>query len=316
MTADAKLQIEWDSHDSDSWRGYLLDVARSNLIQTWPYAQAVRRSAQRRTRFGLICLAAEPVGFCQIQELRLPGFHYVGLHRGPLWFDGQDNGYLAALFFEHFAVVYPPRPGRFRRLLPEIAASSANHEMLTRFGLKRQGEGYRTLWLDLTASLEALRAGLHQKWRNRLRQSERQGMRCETRTDKAAFDWLLPRYLADRKAKRYRGPSSAMLSAMADSFSIQNDMLLLRAHLDGDTVAAILLFLHGRAATYQIGWSNSQGRKSAATNFLLWQAIEILKERGIDWFDLGGIHPDAAPGLTHFKSGLGGTAYQTIGAYK
>ncbi|HBA41433.1 MAG TPA: GNAT family N-acetyltransferase, partial [Alphaproteobacteria bacterium] len=47
-----------------------------------------------------------------------------------------------------------------------------------------------------------------------------------------------------------------------------------------------------------------QGRKSAATNFLLWQAIEILKERGIDWFDLGGIHPDAAPGLTHFKSGL------------
>lgn len=316
MTAQTGLQIDWDSHDSESWRGFLMRVERSNLIQTWPYAQAVRHSAQRRTRFGLIHVAAAPVGFCQVQELRLPGFHYVGLHRGPLWFDAQDTSQFVASFFNQFAALYPPRLGRFRRILPEITASTANHDMLTRSGFKHQGEGYQTLWLDLRVPLERLRAGLHQKWRNRLRHGERQGMHCEIRTDKTALEWLLPRYLADRKAKRYRGPSSAMLNAMADSFSSQNDMLLLRARQDGEPVAAILLFLHGRAATYQTGWSNMQGRQSAATNFLLWQAIEILKARGIDWFDLGGIHPDAAPGLTHFKAGLGGIAYQTIGAYR
>ena len=141
MAAGSDLQIDWDSHDSESWRGYLMQVDRSNLIQTWPYAQAIRSTAQRQTRFGLIRLAGRPAGFCQVQELRLAGFHYVGLHRGPLWFDGQPDLPPAAAFFAEFATRYPPKLGRFRRILPELAASAANHKMLTGHGFKRQGEG-------------------------------------------------------------------------------------------------------------------------------------------------------------------------------
>lgn len=317
MAAHSELQIDWDNHDSESWRRHLMQVGRSNLIQTWPYAQAIRSTAQRHTRFGLIRLAGRPAGFCQVQELRLAGFHYVGLHRGPLWFDSPSDPPPAAAFFAEFATRYPPKLGRFRRILPELPASTANHDMLNEHGFRRQGEGYHTLWLDLRPPLEDLRAGLHQKWRNRLRHGEASGLRCDNRTDSAALDWLLPRYLADRKVKGYRGPSAAMVTAMGHSFGVQNEILLLRAcQGDGTIVAAIMLFLHGRAATYQIGWSNSDGRRMAATNFLLWQAIEMLKSRGIDWFDLGGIHPAAAPGLTHFKRGLGGIPYRTVGAYR
>jgi lipid II:glycine glycyltransferase (peptidoglycan interpeptide bridge formation enzyme) len=39
---------------------------------------------------------------------------------------------------------------------------------------------------------------------------------------------------------------------------------------------------------------------------LQWQMIERLKERGCQFYDLGGINPETNPGVYHFKSGFSG----------
>ena len=314
----AGITLTWDGVIERQWREYLATVGRAPLEQSWSYGDAIAAGSLYRPTRGVFRRGREVVAMAQAIDWPLAGVaHIVKLVRGPLFLTDALEPMERTAIFQLLKDRWPMARLNWFFFTPEAADSAAARDRMTVLGLKRTVTGDSTAWLDLSSGMEALRAGLHQKWRNRLRHGEVLGLRCETRTDSAALDWLLPRYLADRKAKRYRGPSATMLTAMSHSFSVKNEMLILRAcEGDGTIIAAIMLLLHGRAATYQIGWSNPEGRRMAATNFLLWQAIEMLKARGIDWLDLGGIHPAAAPGLTHFKSGLGGISYQTVGAYR
>ena len=92
-------------------------------------------------------------------------------------------------------------------------------------------------------------------------------------------------------------------------------MLVLRANLDGEPVAGILIFTHGKSATYQVAWTNEAGREHRAHHLLLWHTILELKERDITWLDAGGINPEHAEGVTRFKRGLGGDEFELIGFY-
>jgi lipid II:glycine glycyltransferase (peptidoglycan interpeptide bridge formation enzyme) len=72
-----------------------------------------------------------------------------------------------------------------------------------------------------------------------------------------------------------------------------------------EPVAAMLFFLHGSVATYQVGWSTQDGRAASAGNLLMWRAMVALQAMGVDRIDLGHADPDGAPGLTRFKRGMG-----------
>ena len=86
--------------------------------------------------------------------------------------------------------------------------------------------------------------------------------------------------------------------------------------MEGDeVVAAILVFLHGSSATYQVGWTTGAGRKLGAHHQLLWRAVVQLKERGVLDFDLGGINDDGAAGVKKFKQGLGGKEVRLVGFF-
>ena len=62
------------------------------------------------------------------------------------------------------------------------------------------------------------------------------------------------------------------------------------------------------------GWTGDKGRELRATHLLLWQAIELLKADGYEWFDLGGVSAEA-PGVERFKLGLGGAETWLVGGY-
>ena len=84
---------------------------------------------------------------------------------------------------------------------------------------------------------------------------------------------------------------------------------------DGEPVAGVYLAFHGSAATYLLGWSGNQGRRSRASHYLLWHSIEYLKQLGLLGFDLGGIDASANPGIARFKLGIGGERYELVGEY-
>ena len=310
------LKISWDELSRDEWERLFAALPRPNLLQTWPYAQTMRSAEQLMTRFGLIRKHGDIAGLFQIQEIKFLGIiHVVTLDRGPLWLEGHGSQDDWCDFFTEFDAAFPRRLGRFRRFMPETPTSETLKIQLRSLSFKPKTNGYRSIWLDLRPDLDQIRSRLKQKWRNRLNASEKTDLQIRSDDGHGHIEWLIHQYMEDRRIKKYAGASPKIVRDLFNFSDPRNEALLLRATKDNDTVAAILVFTHGRSATYQIGWSGDAGRKANAHYLLLWNAIRHLKNQGVDWFDLGGVNLASAEGVTKFKRGLGGEEFELIGLY-
>ncbi len=311
------MKIIWDETTRGEWQDLLARVPKGNLLNTWGYAHAVRLHQQLMTRFGVIEQDGQPRGLIEIQEAGLGKLiHAVTFHRGPLWFDEPASPSEWKVFLDLYATIFRKRPGRIRRFLPELEDTPEARSWMEDAGFTRVGEGYQTLWVDLRPETDTLRKNLKGKWRNALNGAEKSGLTVEEDFKAARADWLLTRYGADKAERGYGGAKPKFLQQLITDLAPNDEAMILTA-MDGETpVAAVLVFLHGVSATYQVGWTSDEGRKTRAHQLLLWHAMMRLKSRGIDWFDLGGVNPDEADGVTQFKAGLGGQDYTTVGLYK
>lgn len=158
--------------------------------------------------------------------------------------------------------------------------------------------------LTLDPSLDVMAARLAQKWRNRLRHGQAQGLVIRRRPmppDKRF--WLFKAEALQSLRKWYQPLAPEMIAAMA-ACKLGAVQVFTAYHL-GRRVAAMLFLRHGSAATYQIGWSSPEGRKLSAGPALMWRAMVELQSMGADKIDLGAADKHLAPGLAHFKRGTG-----------
>lgn len=312
------VRIVWDRGSVPEWYALLKQVPRSTVTQSFGYAAAMLTVEKWKPRLGVIELADRPIGLVVIMEKRAFGVVKVArLHRGPLIRPEAAKPAVIASVLKQLRADYPSGPTRWTALVPEMEATEENAAILRWAGFKRiDGPGYRTIWLDLTPDAAALRKGLAQKWRNALNQAERAGLTVEVDRSGGLLPWLTDVYLADRAARNYRGPSGTLLTRLRTAMHKDGDILVLRALKDGEPVAGLLMLGHGAAATYQVGWTGEEGRRTRAHNLLLWRAVLELKAQGRHWLDLGGLLPDQAPGVTAFKRGLGGREVELVGAWR
>jgi lipid II:glycine glycyltransferase (peptidoglycan interpeptide bridge formation enzyme) len=87
------------------------------------------------------------------------------------------------------------------------------------------------------------------------------------------------------------------------------------AELGKNSVAGMLFLIHGRVASYHMGWADNEGRQLNAHNALLWQAMAYLQGEGMEVLDLGGVNTHDLPGISRFKLGTGGRAITLAGTY-
>lgn len=292
------IRLDWESPEELEWRRRLAACGKSTVFQSWSWGAASRAVGAATPARAYIEKNGRPVGLLQVLERKRLGVFTLGqVLRGPIFHRPvMPEDRIAAITLA--AARYPM--GKLKRfsILPELPDGPAALGMMSDAGFHRAMEGYETAWLDLSADFENLRAGLRQNFRNQLVQSEKRALSVTEEEDPRP---LLHEYETHRTAARYAAPEATLLAALPDE-----DLLCLAAR-DGDTVVGgVLIVLHGRAATYQVGWTSDNGRAVHANNLLLWRTVELLKDRGIRYLDLGGMEDDTAPGVAHFKRGLGG----------
>ena len=133
--------------------------------------------------------------------------------------------------------------------------------------------------LSLRDDLPSLRAGLKQKWRNRLNKAEDQGLKiAEIGLHPHQGHWLIDAEVHQSRQRRYSNWPAAFTLAFAKANKAQARVF--EARQCGDVVGAMLFLCHGSVASYHIGWANDQGRRVCAHNALMWRAMERLKARG------------------------------------
>lgn len=309
------LDLAWNSLDRAAWEALFEAAGRTALLQSWAWGEAKAAGEGWRPHRGVLTEAGTPVGLVQVLEKPIAGLARVArLNRGPVWLVP------AAPIRVVEALALIGRRWRWWRggalfLAPELAADQAG--ALAPLGLrKRSAPAWGSAWLDLSEPAEALRKRLDGKWRNMLVGAEKAGLAVEVSAAPALLDWLLARYETLMRDKAFTGTPPALIRQLAERAWRPDDLLVLRALTpDGEAVGGILLVRHGACATYLVGWTGEDGRRFKANNFLLWQAVTTLAERGCRWFDLGGIDEVLTPSIAAFKRGMKGEDYRLAGEY-
>ena len=168
--------------------------------------------------------------------------------------------------------------------------------------------------LDLAGSDDLLMAGLHQKWRNRLRHAQGQDLRV-TRQNMPddPRHWLLHAETAQQRRRGYRNWPPALTIAWARAN--RSGAKLFTAFAGKEVVAGLLVLRHGTGGTYHIGHTTARGRQMSAQTLLLWSAMTWLRRTGAETLDLGIINTEDAPGLARFKLGTGAVPHRLGGTW-
>jgi hypothetical protein len=305
------MEILWQDLDRARWdEGHAR--AAGAWQQDWAYGEAIARIGGRVLR-AEVRDGAETVAFAQFTWRKFSCFFHGALcTRGPLWTAPLEAKQKAEIYaaLKRSAPLKRPRAVLFT---PDEAAASP-------IGVERMVKvmtGHATVLLDLTQGLEALRAGMHGKWRNRLVAAEKAGLKVQPNGVKPGqYQWLLEREAEQRRAVGYKAHPVGLVEAFqAAKPDRRQGVITLRVDEGRDPVAGMMFLIHGASATYHIGWSSEAGRETGAHNLLLWNGIEALAARGVRRLDLGGVDTAEGAGIARFKLGAGGDVAQLAGTF-
>lgn len=311
------MNVDWDSLDRTTWDDFHREYG-SSLQQSWPYGQALQALGVRIHRAAIRGDGPQGgtvVGLAQFMVRRIAGYVWLAsCTRGPVWHTAVEPAERArAIGLLKRSLPVP----RLRAALISPDAPTSPELLAETQGLWRVMTGYSTVILDLTAPLEALRAGLDGKWRNRLAKAESDAAfsaRVEPSLPEARR--LLERESQQRAERRFHGLPTDFVQAYIEACTSREQAFAVSyAQSRKETQAALLFLIHGNTATYHIGWSSDAGRKTNAHNLLMWRGIEYLRRIGVKRLDLGGVNTRALPGITRFKLGTGGQVLTLAGSF-
>jgi hypothetical protein len=284
------------------------------LQQGWAYGQAMLSLGVQVHR-ATIEQNGQLLGQAQFICRRIAGYiSLASCNRGPVWRAGLD----ALQKTQAYGALQRSIPVRALRVtlispdasLQDLAAGETG-------GLSRVMTGYATVMLDVQQGLPALRAGLEGKWRNRLAKAEADShLRVQVQADRPACDQLLQREGEQRSRRGFHGLPTALVPAFIAAHDKPSQAYVVSsAKLGKETVAAMLFLIHGKRATYHVGWANEEGRRLNTHNLLLWRALEHFHAQGFEALDLGGVNTHDLPGISRFKLGTGGQVLTLAGTY-
>jgi hypothetical protein len=308
--------LHWNQGTLGEWAGLLARIPRATLSQSWPYAEARMKTERVLAKLGCFESGGRIIGLVQVLERRAFGvLHRAQISRGPLWLPGTSTDEIAASL-STLRAAFPHRLGRKLTFMPELPAGEASTALLQQAGFRR-AEGvrtYSTLWWDIGQDEARRRRQLRRDWRWGLNAAQRMDITIvEDPITHPFLPSLLQRYEIDMAMREFSGPDGKFLIRLRNAS--KQAVTLLRAQQDGQDISGILLYHHGDAATYQVGWSDHRGRAAKAMHRLLWEAAARLPAHGIRWIDMGGINPLSAPGVTYFKRGLGAEEVTLCGTW-
>jgi len=316
------VRFRMGSFAEREWTGIISGFFDLSLMQTWEFAEAKAATGPWRVERCVFEAGdgsgkGAEIGAAQILIRRLPGGLPGGLawiNRGPLWrrSEAQSPDILVAMMAE-LAGYLAAKRGLYLRMAPPVTEGTLAPESLEDVGLKLTGTaGWASAVLDLSSPLEDLRAGLRQNWRNGLNKAGRLGLEVESGSDDRLFEAFLDaqtRFVEDRGFTTT--VTVELLRALQERLSGERRLESFVARDGADVLGTALMARYGETCEYLAGNSSDAGRRGNVGQLLLWRVVEVMKERGLRYLDLGGMDPDLTPeGIYRFKDGLGGVPYR------
>jgi peptidoglycan pentaglycine glycine transferase (the first glycine) len=176
-----------------------------------------------------------------------------------------------------------------------------------------------SMLLDLRPSEDELLSRMKQKTRYNVRLASRRGVTVR-KGDHADLELLYRLYAETSLRDRFTIRESAYYQDAWGSFIKAGMAQPFIAEVNGEPVAAIVIFHFGKRAIYMYGMSRDLHREKMPNHLLQWEAIMWAKSRGYTLYDFWGApdnftEEDPMWGVYRFKKGYGAEVLRTIGAW-
>ena len=308
--------VEVDRATPAEWSAMLDLFDDANLYQTWSYG-AVRWG--RKTLSHLVLKRdGEVLGMAQLRIIRPTRFNFgmAYLRWGPLCHrrGGELHAEVLLRMARTLQDEYVRKRGLLLQILPNAFAGTPRATLFqsgfTGFTQEPQtsANSYRTFVLDLAPPIEELRKKLDAKWRNKLTQSEKKGLKIVAGNGIDEYRTFCQMYEQMWERKTFETTVDVKeFGRLQEDLPEPHRMRILICEQDGVPVAGVVASAMGDSAIYLLGATSDDGLNAKGAYLLQWTLIQWLRENGFRWYDLGGIDPEGNPGVYSFKRGLSGT---------
>ena len=248
------------------------------------------------------------------------------INRGPLILDDvssleEDNILLRSI--ETIIQECKKRKWRMLQIAPEIKCEEETQKSLMALGFKKQTSlPWSSGLLSLKPEEEEILMALNGKWRNCLRKGIKLGVKvCLASNSKANLKKVIEIYKNLQKEKNFKGLSEPLIRSLFQQSHQSWKFNIFTAHASGKNglkkdLGTLVSVSSGNTSIYLVGATPVEGRKFQSNYVLLWQAILEAKNRGCEWFDIGGLDESSHKGIAHFKKGLQAKPYSLIGEWR
>ena len=327
--------------DSRTWNDLVASLPGGHILQSWQWGDFKEGYGWRAARIAWLDENGSPQAAAQTLSRSLTQnpigrqFRVLYCPRGPVLDWAQEDlrrqvlSDLADYAAQHRAIflkIDPDLPiGYGLQGEPDSegdAVGLAVLDDLASYGWRESAEQIQfrnTLTLDLTTPEEALLAGMKQKTRYNVRLAKRRGVSVRL-GEVQDLDLLYQMYaetsLRDgfviRSPEYYQDAWGAFIQAgMAQPFIAQ---------VEGEPIAAIIVFRFAGTALYMYGMSRREHREKMPNHLLQWEAIRWASQVGCVTYDFWGAPNQLDPqdpmwGVFRFKRGFGARLVRTIGAW-
>ena len=173
---------------------------------------------------------------------------------------------------------------------------------------------YRSVAIDLTQDLSVLMAKLNGKWRGHLRYAMKSELSVEIGQSPDMAARFLALFRMVQASKGFAPDITPEFHFALSGTDLSHDILLVTK--DGQDLAGIVIGTSGRGAVYLFGATPDAGRTLRAGYLLTWEGICLSQQRGLDWYDMGGLDFDTNPDVAKFKDTMNGVRIDAAGPYE
>jgi lipid II:glycine glycyltransferase (peptidoglycan interpeptide bridge formation enzyme) len=180
--------------------------------------------------------------------------------------------------------------------------------------------------VDLRGNDEQILNRMKQKTRYNIRLALKKGVVVRASSDMETFQRLMQ---VTGERDTFAVHSIEYYRQAYELFTPRGECQLLIAEYQGEPLAALLVFAHGRRAWYLYGASGNERRDFMPTYLLQWEAMRWARSLGCEMYDLWGVpdedyetletnfsqRSDGLWGVYRFKRGFGGSLLRAAGPW-
>ncbi|MCP4544574.1 MAG: aminoacyltransferase [Chloroflexi bacterium] len=316
---------------SSVWNDFVTGRTDGHILQTSSWGALKSQFGWADERVGLV-QNGDLVAGAQMLTRRLPfGLGRLAyIPKGPLTDWGNDAQVTALLALLDRAA---RSQGSIALMIePDLPDDVAHRERLRVLGFRPSPldavQPRRTIIVDISADEEAVLKAFKSKTRYNVRLAARKGVtvREAGEADLPAFHALMA---ATAARDRFGVHTPAYYEKAYRLFVPRNWARLLLAEVEGEPVAALMVFALPPNAWYLVGASGNVHREKMSTYLLQWEAMRWAKSLDCTIYDLYGVPDEDAEtleaeftqrrdglwGVYRFKRGFGGRLVRSVGAW-